>query len=462
MGSSSAPIAQGTLDNLKNPESRRPSDPHRLCIRDAHVWTQNRLIRGSILIQDGIIRKIARRVCESTDEHVEARGLVALPGLIDGHAHLRDMKLSYKEDFASGTRAAAAGGFTTVFDMPNTVPPTDSDQRIEEKARRASRRILVNLGMHAAAVDNPNTVKSIARAGAFSIKLYIPKPIAPLDVDNDQTILRVLRTARHENIMVTVHAESAADFEQEKPRSFLDAIRLRPDIAETSAVNRILKIQKLAGSRVHFCHISLPSSIKAIKNLHLKQLSSEVTPHHTLLSSQSVRRLGWKAWMVPPLRSPRVRNTLFQVMAKGDVTILATDHAPHTVPEKRRTPGKSLPGIPGLETALPLMLTMVNKGKLSLRRMVSLLAINPSKVFGLSSKGQLEQGKDADIVLVDIKKRGVIRPEKFFSKAHYSPFEGWKTEGAVDTTIVNGQIVYQNGKIVGRPGVGRVLRAGRL
>lgn len=165
--------------------------------------------------------------------------------------------------------------------------------------------------------------------------------------------------------------------------------------------------------------------------------------------------------MVPPLRSPKDTRKLFHAMKMGIPTIMATDHAPHTVKEKARLPRKSSPGIPGLETALSLMLTMVNNGKLSLGRLVSLLSNNPAKVFDLRSKGRLESGADGDLVLVDLKKRGTIDPEKFFSKAHYSPFEGWKTQGAVHTTIVNGLVVYRDGEIVAKPGGGKVLKSGR-
>ena len=165
--------------------------------------------------------------------------------------------------------------------------------------------------------------------------------------------------------------------------------------------------------------------------------------------------------MVPPLRPPNVTRNLFRMMAMGIPTIIATDHAPHTIKEKRQPPRKSLPGVPGLETALPLMLTMVNKGTLTLRRLVSLLSTNPARVFGLSSKGRLEKEADADLTLVDMKKRGKVDPDRFFSKAHYSPFEGWKTQGGVQVTIVNGSVVYREGEIIGKPGIGKVLRNGR-
>jgi len=451
------------LDNLKSPKHDvHPSLPS-LLIRDAHIWTKNDIIRGSILIEDGGIQRIARRISEPADEEILARRLVVLPGLIDAHVHLRDMRLSYKEDFTTGTAAAAAGGFTTVLDMPNTLPPTDSARRLQEKAGRASRKILVNIGFHTAAVGDRSAAKAMRMSGAFSMKLYLPRPIAPLDVADDRKILEVLKAAREASIPVTVHAEDAGQIGGTgKIRTFKELVRSRLGRAETSAVKRILGLQRQIGCRVHFCHVTLPSSISAIGSWSSGRLSSEVTPHHTLLSEDFVKTLGWKAWMVPPLRPPEVRKNLFRAMATGAATIIATDHAPHTIKEKRRSPQRSPPGIPGLETAMPLMLTMVNKGKFSLGRLVHLLSTNPAKVFSLNSKGRLEKGADGDLILVDMKKRGKVDPEKFFSKAHYSPFEGWKTHGAVHTTIVNGSVIYQEEEITGTPGIGKVLLNGRL
>ncbi len=454
-------IAQGTLDNLKSPENEETSGLPSLLIRDAHIWTENHTIRGSILIDHGRIQKIARRIAERADEEILARRLVALPGLVDAHVHLRDMRLSYKEDFTTGTAAAAAGGFTTVLDMPNTLPPTDSVQRLRLKARRASQKILVNVGFHTAAVGDRWTAKAMGAAGAFSMKLYLPKPIAPLTVGDDRAVAEVLKAAKEASLPVTVHAEDAAQAKTTREiRTFKELVASRSGSAETSAVNRILRLQKKVDCQIHFCHLTLPSSVSAIGNSLSGRVSSEVTPHHTLLSKDSVEKLRWKAWMVPPLRPEQVKNSLFRKMASGNATIIATDHAPHTIKEKRQPPHKSPPGIPGLETAMPLMLTMVNKGKLSLRRLVSLLSTNPAKLFSLSSKGRLEKGAEGDMILVDMKKRGKIDPNKFFSKAHYSPFEGWKTQGAIHATIVNGSIVYRNEEITGKPGGGKVLRNG--
>src|SRR5207249_9149101 len=181
-----AQIALGTLNNLKSPESEKTSHLPSLLIRDANIWTKKDTTRGSILVEDGKIQKIARKITERADQEILARRLLVLPGLVDGHVHLRDMKLSYKEDFTTGTAAAAAGGFTSVIDMPNSRPPTDSAGRLTERAKRASRKILVNVGFHAAALDDQDKVNSMRSAGAFSMKLYLPSPIAPLDVNDDK------------------------------------------------------------------------------------------------------------------------------------------------------------------------------------------------------------------------------------------------------------------------------------
>jgi len=450
------------LKHLKRSKSDKTSGFPSLLIRDAHIWTKNGTTRGSILVEHGKIRRIARNITERADEEILARRLLVLPGLVDGHVHLRDMKLSYKEEFTTGTAAAAAGGFTSVIDMPNSLPPTDSAERLRERAERASGKILVNVGFHAAAIDDQDAASAMKSAGAFSMKLYLPSPIAPLDIDDDKVVVQVLNAAKQASLLLTVHAEDATKLPMTgEIRTFAELVRRRGGNAETSAVRRILRLQRPIGCRVHFCHVSLPSSLSAISNRSSSRMSSEVTPHHTLLSQNHVKRLGWKAWMLPPLRSRKDTRKLFRALKMGIPTIMATDHAPHTVKEKARTPRKSSPGIPGLETALPLMLTMVNKGKVSLGRLVSLLATNPAKVFDLRSKGRLENGADGDLVLVDLRKRGRIDPDKFFSKAHYSPFEGWKTQGAIHTTIVNGLVVYREGEIVGRPGGGKVLSSGR-
>src|SRR5207245_4012346 len=227
-GSSSVQIAQGTLDNLKRPKDEVHTGRPSLLIRDAHIWIKNDIIRGSILIEDGRIQRIARRIPERADEEILARRLVALPGLVDAHVHLRDLALSYKEDFTSGTAAAAAGGFTTVLDMPNTIPPTDSATRLDEKIERAHRKILTNVGFHVAAVPRAAEVSRMSMLGAYSLKLYMPNPISPLNIQDDKAILTLLRSSVKSDIGVTVHAED-------------QSVIRRPDIKESGSFIELAK-----------------------------------------------------------------------------------------------------------------------------------------------------------------------------------------------------------------------------
>jgi dihydroorotase len=432
-----------------------------ILVRDADIWNENRFTKGSILIEKSRIVRVARRINDDAAETINGSGLKALPGLIDVHVHLRDMGLAYKEDFATGTAAAAAGGFTTVIDMPNSVPPTDSASRLIEKQKVAAQKIYVNVGFHAAAVSDSHEIDALAAAGAFSLKLYLPKPIAPFDVENDQVIEKMMRAAARVNTPVTVHAEDLSTTENTSLEDgFEELAEARSPISETRAVDRLLGIQKNARCNVHYCHLTLRSSLAKVSLS--GRSTSEVTPHHLLLSKKLLSVLGWKAWMVPPLRSEETRRSLLRSTVTGLASVIASDHAPHTITEKDQSASKSPPGVPGLETTFPLMLTMVNRQQMSLSVLMKLLCQNPARIFGLKSKAQLRKGADGDLVLVDMEKESRIDSSKFFSKAKFSPFDGFKTKGAVHTTIAGGRVVYRDGEIVAREGSGSVLHRGVL
>jgi len=430
-----------------------------ILVRDVDIWNEKGFTRSSILIEKGRIKRIARRINDDAVETINGSGLKALPGLIDVHVHLRDMGLAYKEDFATGTAAAAAGGFTTVLDMPNTVPPTDSASRLIEKQEVAAQKIYVNVGFHAAAVSDPHEIDALAGAGAFSLKLYLPKPIAPFDVENDRVIEKMMSAAARVNTPLTVHAEDLSATENTSlGDGFEELAEARSPISETRAVDRLLGIQKKARCKVHYCHLTLRSSLVSISSS--SKSTSEVTPHHLLLSKKLLSSLGWRAWMVPPLRSEETRRNLLKSTVTGLASVIASDHAPHTITEKDQTASKSPPGVPGLETTFPLMLTMVNRQQMTLSLLVKLLCQNPARIFGLKSKAKLRKGADGDLVLVDMKKESRIDPSKFFSKAKFSPFDRFKTKGAVHTTIVGGRVVYRGEEIVAKQGSGAVLQRG--
>jgi len=422
------------------------------------LWTGDEFREGSILIENGKISKIGVRV-PSTPRSINGRGLLALPGLIDVHVHLRDMELSYKEDFTTGTSAAAAGGFTSLLDMPNSQPVVDSAERLRERMESASGRILVNVGFHVAAVGTPDRLKAMVRSGAFSLKLYMPHPFSPLAVDSDEEVLAMMREAARKRVPITVHAEEPSLIrDPSRTKTWLGLARTRPDEAESKAVTRVLRLQAISGCSIHFAHTTLPLILNQIWSRHSKQVSSEVTPHHLLLSELHLKRLEWKAWMVPPLRTRVIARKLLSATSQGKASLIARDHAPHSVQEKTAGLHKVLAGIPGLETTLPLLMTLVHRGKLSMKRMIQMLTIAPASRFRIAAKGRLGKGTDGDVVLVNPRAVSKIDPRMFFSKAKYSPFGGFETIGKVEKTIVGGEVVFEDGRIVAPVGTGRILK----
>ncbi len=433
----------------------------------ARLLVGNDLIEGGISIEEGKITKIGKTSSlPRAQQNYNAKGLVAIPGLIDTHVHLRDLQLAYKEDFYTGTCAAAAGGFTTVLDMPNNVPPTNSAANLRLRRDAAIGKIVTNLGFHAGLVGDPTELEKMRDMGAYSFKLYLNDAQAAIDTNSDPAITDAFSTCALLKIPISVHAEDRATIEERmskfkgKPLRLEDYSYVHGPDAEFKGVKRILEITGKSGATVHLCHMSLASSIDVIKgarSVHM-QVSCEATPHHLLLSKKNQDELkGW-ALSDPPLRDLQEVRNLWKEFLSLEFTTIASDHAPHSLAEKSSPDAREIkPGMPGLETTLPLLLTKVSQGELSLSKVVELLAHRPAKIFGLQGKMGLTEGADADITLIDLEKEYVIDPEKFHSKARYSPFAGYRCKGQVSKVIVGGQMVFENGEIVAPPGVGQVL-----
>jgi len=300
------------------------------------------------------------------------------------------------------------------------------------------------------------------RLGAFSLKLYMPRPISSFAVDSDKEVLAMMREAARKRVPVTVHAEEPSLIrDPSTTKTWLGLAGTRPDEAESKAVRRMLRLKAISGCSVHFAHTTLPASLRQIWSRHSTQASSEVTPHHLLLSELDLKKLEWKAWMVPPLRTQMLARKLLLATSQGKATLIASDHAPHSIQEKTAGLHKVLPGIPGLETTLPLLMTLVHRGKLSMKRMIDMLTVAPARRFRIAAKGGLGEGADADVVLVNPKVVSKIDPLMFFSKAKYSPFEGFETRGKVEKAIVGGEVVFEDGRIVAPLGTGRILKRAR-
>lgn len=437
-------------------------------IINARILTLRGIIRCGITIESGKIHRIASETSlPNASETVDIKGQIALPGLIDVHVHLRDLDLSFKEDFHTGTCAAAAGGFTTVLDMPNTKPPTNSLLRLKEKIARASGRILVNVGFYSDFPKSLGEFNSIKASGAVAFKVNLFCPTTELDVDDDNVLRSAFKAVAKAKSLVSVHAEDhslvtelESKFQAARDTSSVAYLKAHPSEAEIRAIERVLKLTKDSHVRVHFAHVSTFKGLKLI--LKAKQaglpVTCEVTPHHLFLTKEDFCRLRGIALMAPPLRTRLDAFRLVSALKTGQVDLVASDHAPHCLDEKmRENIWEVAPGIPGLETTLPLLLTQFNRGRISLRRVVEVLSEKPGKVFGFKTKGCLKTGYDADLTIVDLKKKFTIDSSKFYSKAKYSPFDGWEVIGKPVQTWVQGKLIMDDGAIVGDSGTGHVM-----
>jgi dihydroorotase len=432
-----------------------------LSITNVKVVLGQQIIEGGISIRDGKIDKICKTpLLPQSDKTINGKGLIAIPGLIDAHVHLRDMELSYKEDFSSGTFAAAAGGFSTVLDMPNTKPPTNSGERLVEKIAKAKTAVHVNVGFYASLAESAFDLRKMINAGAIAFKLYMNEPDPDAWHNDPQRLLSSFEECGALGIPVDVHAENGPAIARIQTKcleagrnSVQDFLRAHAPRFELDAVQTTIDLARRAHSKVHVCHLSTHRSLREISAARRKgvEVTCEATPHHLLLDATGLKRKGGFALMVPPLRTHSDTKALWRAMLTSRIDIVASDHAPHTLEEKT---GKDVwsvrPGLPGLETTLPLLLTRVHRGELTLARLVQLLAEKPAEIFGLQGKGRLQPGMDGDLVLIDPKARSKIDSSKFYSKAHFSPFDGFKCVGQPVTTVVAAHVVYDRGEIVER------------
>jgi len=440
-----------------------------LVLKDSKIYLYGRVIDAGLAIDNGRIVKVAKESnLPQASERMDLDGLLVLPGAIDVHVHLRDQDLSYKEDFYSGTCAAANGGVTLVVDMPNNKPVTMSREALRERMNIASRRIVVNVAFYSAFPREMNEIGHIIREGAKAFKTFLSHKVGGINPNDREKLLRAFRELSKNNVPVAVHAEDGTLLNEkirelklkgrDDFRAYLEAHSLRVEVA---GIRGAIRLAEEANAHTHICHVSISDGLKIIFEAKRRGLpiSCEVTPHHLFLSSQHLERIGNVALTNPPLRSSADMMYLRRALQKGLIDVVASDHAPHASKEKE---GSSVwdvsAGIAGLETTLPLMLTMVNKGQLSLSTLVRVLMENPAKIFRFKRRGLISEGYYADLVVIDMKKEWTIDPSEFYSKAKFSPFEGWHVKGKPVKTFVNGTLVMEDGEITGKPGYGKIVK----
>ena len=404
-----------------------------------------------VLLRDGRVAEVAlpNKVRGSADEKFDARGLIVAPGFIDLHVHLREPGQSYKETIASGTAAAAAGGFTSVCTMPNTAPVVDTAEWVAW-LRSPERGAVVNVFPIGAATrgSRGQTLSDFAalqRAGAVAVT-DDGKPI----LDND--IMRMaLRLGAELNFPVVQHAEDTRLTENcsmhEGATSFRLGLRAMPAAAEAGIVDRDVTLaQQIRESRLHVAHLSTSNALKSVRRgkRAKARVTCEVTPHHFTLLDENVGEYDTNFKMNPPLRSASDREAILVALADGTVDAIATDHAPHALHEKQVEFERAAFGITGLETALALAITKLHREhKIPLTRIVELFTAGPARVFDLRGRGSLARGNFADVTIFDPRKRWTFEATKSLSLSRNTPFDGWQFTGKVVATIVSGKIVHR-------------------
>jgi dihydroorotase len=435
-----------------------------LIIEKGTVVTPNGSWDAAIAVKDGRIWAIGERgLLPAAEKTLDATGLHVLPGVIDDHVHFREPGMTYKEDFETGSRAAAAGGVTTIFDMPNTTPPLTDVKNLKEKVALAKGRSYVDFAFYAAVTDsNVDQLKPLAEAGIGGFKVFMGETTGYIRCPNDGLIYEAFQRIKETGRRVGAHAENDAILQHIKARLVAEGrkdpiahLESRPSFAEAEAISRAILLSEAAGNSFHVFHLSTREGLNLVREARLRGLpiTAEVLVSHLLLDDRDYERIGNLIRLNPPIRTQDHQKAMWEGIRQGWIDNIATDHAPHSFKEKTaENVWDTACGFIGVETALPLMLTEVNKGSLTLEHYVRLVSENPAKVWGIyPKKGAIQIGSDGDFVLVDLKAEGKIESAKLHNKNTLTPYEGRAVKGLPRYTILRGKIIMAEGEIIGLP-----------
>ncbi|MHA1930324.1 MAG: dihydroorotase [Candidatus Thorarchaeota archaeon] len=413
-------------------------------LRNGLVIMNGNEVARSIGIKTGKIEGIYRLGEEPTSsEEIDCNGLHILPGAIDIHVHLRDLKQSEKENYSTGTMAAAAGGVTTVVDMPNSIPPVIDNDTLQEKIASARSRRYVNVGFYTGLQKNPSALDPDTASNVLGIKVYPHSPLTDDTVFDSDHIRRCFQTAIFYDLPLLFHPDASS---QKDIVDNMDSFfQLHSCESELDALKVFLQVHNDTGGRLHVCHVSCASVARMIKEHRAEdRLTAEVTPHHLFLSGDCYSNNDGTAKMLPPLRSPYDNVSLKDDLCQCSIDIVASDHAPHLESEKLVPFMQAKSGIPGLETTVPLILTEVFANRLTWAEYLRVCCSGPARILGLATKGVLSEGYDADIAIIS-KEEWQLRGQDFYSKSKITPFEGYEVGARPVITIVGGRIVYKYG-----------------
>lgn len=385
-----------------------------IVIRNGNVFFKGHFEKLEIGIEEDKIVKISKKV--EGDSYFDASNMLVLPGLIDPHVHFREPGATYKEDFETGSRAAVAGGFTTVMDMPNNTIPTTTVQRLNEKKALARRKAVCSVLFHFGATDN--NFQDVMNARPLSMKVYLGKTTGGLHLRNPTSLEKHFQ---YYDGQFVFHADTSEGTEEEQLSATLKNIE------------EIGKLSDRYKRESHIAHASSGNMIELSKSL---GLTVEVAPHYLFLSKKDADKLKHLGTVYPNLRDEKMRKSLWGRLSKADC--IATDHAPHTIEDKE----KGAHGFPGLETSLALMLSAYHSKKLKLEWIIERMSEKPAEIFKLNEIGRITEGYSADITILDLKKEWKVKGEELYTKCKWSPFEGKKLKGKVKSVFHKGKLIF--------------------
>ncbi len=420
-----------------------------LLVRNARIaQPDGSIFEGDLACERGLIAKIVPSLDAKADETIDADGHLLLPGVIDPQVHFREPGAPHKEDLASGSRAAIKGGVTSFLEMPNTDPPTTNQRALDDKLASAGHKCVANYGFFIGAT--PNNLDEINTASPVcGIKIFMGASTGDLLVHDPRDLERIFANGDR---LIAVHAE---DEQRIRKRRALFAENTDPAVHSKIRDNRTaalatelaLALSTRYERRLHILHLSTHDEVTQLRNHKPPWVTAEAIPNHLYLNVEHYAKLGTFVQMNPPIRQPEDNAALWQALHDGVIDFIATDHAPHSIEEKKQAYPRSPSGMPGVETSLPLMLTQMKAGKCTLAELQKWMCWGPAQAYQIINKGKIIEGWDADLTVVDIDEIRPARNQDMFTKAGWTPYDGWPLTGWPIYTIVGGRIAFDHGSI---------------
>ncbi|MGA2951949.1 MAG: dihydroorotase [Caulobacteraceae bacterium] len=411
-------------------------------------------------VRAGKIAAVGDLAQASAGEVIDARGLAVLPGVVDSQVHFREPGLEWKEDLETGSRCAVLGGVTAVFEMPNTEPTTTDADALADKLDRARGRMHCDHAFYVGGThENARFLGELERLrGCCGVKVFMGASTGSLLVPDDEGVAAVLR---HINRRGTFHSEDEYRLAERRPLARTGDWTSHPEVRDAESAirstRRLVGLARALGKRIHVLHVTTADEIAFLAD-HKDVASVELTPQHlTLTAPEAYERLHGFAQMNPPIREARHQAGLWRGIEMGVADVLGSDHAPHTREEKARPYPASPSGMPGVQTLLPVMLTHVANGRLTLERLVDLTSHGPQRIFGMADKGRLAEGFDADLTIVDLEARRTLRHEDMATRSGWTPFDGMEVRGWPIATVIRGVAVMREDEIIA-PALGQPVR----